>query len=227
MKIYNYSPLTGEYVSTEDALRSPLDTEEIYLVPANATTIAPNESKAGYVEVFADNKWTAVEDHRGTQCWLADGTKITITELGPLPAGALTEKPVPVVPTPVEPTLTELKQKQVSELSLACRVSIMAGFESSALGSVHLYPSGPAAQANLAAKAQASTFPNLPKDWSTSVMCKDSAGTWAALSHTATQIQQVSLDWIQHLDTNLARYNMLKQKVEAAKTEADVTSIIW
>lgn len=42
-----------------------------------------------------DDAWVAVEDHRGRDGWLADGTPHLVTALGPLPDGWSQEPPQP------------------------------------------------------------------------------------------------------------------------------------
>ena len=64
------------------------------IVPGFATLIEPPVAKEGFARVFADGAWSEIEDHRGKTFWTAEGAEQTITELGPLPDGLLTEKPV-------------------------------------------------------------------------------------------------------------------------------------
>jgi hypothetical protein len=69
----------------------------------NATNVKLIPEKAGHQRYFKDGAWHYVVDNTGTEYWLADGSKHTITELGEeLPEGALLEEP----PKP-EPTFEE------------------------------------------------------------------------------------------------------------------------
>ena len=81
MKIYNYHPATGEYISTSDADKSPLE-KDVYLVPANATDIAPPNVIENQVACFKDGAWALLDDFRGVEYWLEDGSKKTISEIG-------------------------------------------------------------------------------------------------------------------------------------------------
>lgn len=86
MLICNYDPVSGEYLSTEEADPSPLEPGR-WLIPAHATTMAAPPPMAGMAAIWTGEGWEAVEDHRGTTAWLADGTEMVVTMPGPLPDG--------------------------------------------------------------------------------------------------------------------------------------------
>lgn len=93
MQIYTYSPLTGEYMGTDEARESPLE-PGAYLVPANATAVAPPDAQAGYALVWDGSAWQVVEDHRRETVYAtATGEARTISEIGPLPDGVTTTAP--------------------------------------------------------------------------------------------------------------------------------------
>ena len=91
---------------------SALCNKNIYLLPANATFIAPPAKKEGFACVWNGEAWQEVEDHRGTEYWLPGegyGTPAhEMKELGPLPEGATTTAP--------EKTLDELKADKLAAL---------------------------------------------------------------------------------------------------------------
>lgn len=115
MKIYKFDPETKEYKATENAMLDPLESQlqqhDVYLIPANSTTIAPAE-KQGCVPVWNGEGWDMVEDHRKQEYWLPEdkyGTPAReMKELGPLPEGAVLTAP--------EKTLEELKADKVQRL---------------------------------------------------------------------------------------------------------------
>lgn len=85
MKIYLYDEQTNEYLYEAEAQIDPLASskgEMIYLMPPNATQIAPLESKAGYANVFSDGKWEQIKDERGKTYYDSrTDSAITITKL--------------------------------------------------------------------------------------------------------------------------------------------------
>ena len=85
MKIYIYNTQNNEYLYETEAQIDPLassKSETIYLMPPNATQIAPTEPKAGYANVFTNGKWEQIKDERGEIYYDNDNNAITITELG-------------------------------------------------------------------------------------------------------------------------------------------------
>lgn len=54
--VYNYHPVTLEYMGSIEAAESPLE-PGVYLIPANATEIAPPAKQDGNIRVFKDGKW--------------------------------------------------------------------------------------------------------------------------------------------------------------------------
>ncbi|HGH3388971.1 TPA: tail fiber assembly protein [Citrobacter freundii] len=85
IKVYNLRADTNEFIGAGDAYIPPHTG-----LPANCTTIAPPETKAGFVAIFddADQKWNVVEDHRGEAVYdIATRQQLYIQEPGALPEG--------------------------------------------------------------------------------------------------------------------------------------------
>jgi hypothetical protein len=94
MDVYNYHPVTGESLSISAADESPLE-PGVFLIPANATTVAPPAPQQGQARVFTGSAWAFTPDHRGETWWRAHDEPIVIEDLG-TPAGDLTlEQPAP------------------------------------------------------------------------------------------------------------------------------------
>lgn len=93
MQLYHYDPVTGEYTKESAARLDPLESkaqqQDIYLIPAHATNIAPPDEEEGMVRVFDGEAWSQVEDHRGETAYSTadESITLTITELGPIPDG--------------------------------------------------------------------------------------------------------------------------------------------
>lgn len=98
MLIYTYDPQSGEYIGSREARPSPLE-PGVYLVPANATAVAPPDAQDGCARVWTGSAWEQVEDHRGETVYsTATGEVVPITTPGPLPDGvtALVPGPCPI-----------------------------------------------------------------------------------------------------------------------------------
>lgn len=54
--IYHYNPNTNEYLASSEAIRSPLDKDEVYLIPAFATELEPF-LEDGKTTIFENGKW--------------------------------------------------------------------------------------------------------------------------------------------------------------------------
>lgn len=85
MIIYNYDPITLEYMCEGESCVNPINPDEP-IIPACATTIKPLKSKKGYTIVWVGNNWDYREDHRN-ELWYNAKTKEleTITFIGVLP----------------------------------------------------------------------------------------------------------------------------------------------
>lgn len=94
--IYTYDGRTREYLNTVDWTPP----NEWVTLPADATTLQPPASLAGFARVLnlAGDVWEHVEDHRG-KAGFVEGQPHTVRDLGPLPAGW--------IDTPPELTLDE------------------------------------------------------------------------------------------------------------------------
>lgn len=78
-------------VADEDP-RNPGD----FLVPKGCVRVPPPQVTANEIAQWVDGAWQKRPDFRGTAYWLADGSYYTHDQIGPLPAGALLQKPLVV-----------------------------------------------------------------------------------------------------------------------------------
>lgn len=110
LTIYNYHPVTGEFLSIGEADKDQLVPDN-WLIPAYATDIKPPKKQKGKALLFKDGKWLHVKDERGKKYWLEDGTECEIKLLGEtFPSGALDKKPDPKPSTKDEVLLNRSKE---------------------------------------------------------------------------------------------------------------------
>ena len=89
LTVYNFDAESGEFTgATDEYLAQGVG------VPANACSSAPPATDAGFVAVYRDGSWQAVDDHRGEKVYsTADGMGLLITTPGEWPAGTTTLAP--------------------------------------------------------------------------------------------------------------------------------------
>lgn len=77
MKAYLYDENTKEFLEEVEAqldqLESKISQKEIYLLPANATFKKPLKNKNGFINVFQNDGWVLIEDHRKEKIINKDG----------------------------------------------------------------------------------------------------------------------------------------------------------
>jgi hypothetical protein len=124
-------------------------------------------------------------------------------------------------------SLDALKARKLAQMRERCSTQIMAGFVSSALGVLHIYPAKQQDQTNLAGSVIDSLIPGLPDDWATPFWCADEAGVWEFRPHTAAQIQRVGQDGKAAILTAMATNEALAARIAAAPDAAALDSIGW
>jgi hypothetical protein len=107
MDIWHYSSATAELLGHGTADPDPT-TPGQFLRPAWTTPTAPSADEAGKKQVFVNNAWSMVADHRGETWWGADGKPVVITELGDPPEGLTNVEPPAPPPPPVQATPHQL-----------------------------------------------------------------------------------------------------------------------
>lgn len=81
LPVHNYHPATKEYIGPSDCYIPPNTG-----LPAGCALVGPGECRPGYTFVWAGEAWELVEDHRGITVYNTEnGSRMTVTELGPLP----------------------------------------------------------------------------------------------------------------------------------------------
>ena len=127
MQLYKHHPVTGEYLGSRPAQKRPNGEEIVDALYAVAEE--PPMLAEGFVAVWNGEAWVATEDHRqkpgvegsGTAYWLPGDTWRTparfMTELGPLPEGALLEAPAKTDEELAAETLAQAKAERADAVS--------------------------------------------------------------------------------------------------------------
>lgn len=123
--------------------------------------------------------------------------------------------------------LLELQLKKSAEIDNACRLKIVSGFKSSALGGEYFYPSKVIDQQNLAASVLASYDPTNSNDWLTPFWCADIDGNWDFRPHTASQIREVGRDAKSAILGYQFHNEQLQTQIKAASTKEQLDAITW
>jgi hypothetical protein len=126
-------------------------------------------------------------------------------------------RPVAVDPPP--PTLDEVRAGKTAEINAACAASIVGGFTSLALGTLHTYDSALEDQLNLIGAVGLDV--DLP------YRCADAAGVKEFRPHTAAQLKQVAADGAAIKLAALEKAATLKAQVQAAADAAAVEAVAW
>ncbi len=96
MQIYDYHPITKEFLIERTARLDPLETKKqgkpVFLMPANATSIDPGKPPGRKNEAFvfdeSKQNWVVVKDHRGVY-YGPTGGPVHFGELGSKPPPGL------------------------------------------------------------------------------------------------------------------------------------------
>jgi hypothetical protein len=132
-----------------------------------------------------------------------------------------------VPPVAPAPTLAAVQATQLATLYAACNSQITGGYQSSALGAPHTYPSTDTDQTNMTASVVASLIPGLPSTWTTPFWCADATGNWSLAAHTVAQIQQAGSDGKAFIVAAQTKLKGLVAQVSAATSISTVQAITW
>lgn len=91
MQTFHYDGITGEYLFADKAFVDPLESQKSgqtkFLLPRNATFIAPPDEKSGYARIWNGQNWEYIADFRGVTVWKNHHESMTVSALGDIPAG--------------------------------------------------------------------------------------------------------------------------------------------
>lgn len=135
MKVYNYHPVTKEYLGESDATESPLE-PEVFLIPANAVETPPPVPQSGFTIVWNEQSktWVEKEDHRGKTVYNISTKEETIIDyIGPIKAEFTEIQPQPnniwdVTTNSWIIDINALKTEKQSEIKTAFSTAMSSGF---------------------------------------------------------------------------------------------------
>ncbi|MBU0680090.1 MAG: hypothetical protein KKD73_01590 [Proteobacteria bacterium] len=237
-KVYNYHQITKEFISETAAKESPLE-PDIFLVPANATTIDPPLAGDKEVAVFTDGTWLLQPNWRGVDLWdKSTCQKVeSITKIGVSPVSTVIDQAPPDDLSIWDddlgwkPDLSKLKGKIITDLKVACDANCRGGLESSQLGTPHTYETTTDRdQANLNALTSAALKNMATAGWTQNMTCIDAAGIKARRSHTAAQLAEVGEGAQLMISGNIDKFWNLLADLETAYLAGNQTAmlaVIW
>lgn len=126
-----------------------------------------------------------------------------------------------ISPTPQPPTLDDVKNQKIAELTNTNN-NANATFTSSALGTVHTYLSDDSAMGKFNAQytfVNSAIYDNSPINWYTI----EEGG----VIHTKDQFNQLWLDGRNYISANFNKWDSLVKQVKACTTVEQVNAIVW
>lgn len=121
------------------------------------------------------------------------------------------------------PALADVQAQQITVINDACATELLAGFNSSALGTPHKYDSAIVDQLNFMQAYAIAQVTNAPVEYR--VWNED--GTKSFYPHTAAQFETVYQDGATVKAAALTKCATLKISITAATTNDAVTAIVW
>lgn len=132
MQIYNYDPLTLEFLSSGLADSDPLNAGN-WLIPADATTIEPLPTIKNKVSCFNKDTecWEYKSDYRGEIWYMLNGDQLTIEIIGQQPEESWTKEP----PLPTIESLISNKRNEINVLFEQSMQQIANGYPANEVSS--------------------------------------------------------------------------------------------
>lgn len=218
--IYRYSKDTGEYLSQGTCRNDPRGGQP--MVPAHATLEQPPTVNANEVAINDGATWSVQPDFRGETWYQPDGTPVEFTVIGEQPTADMS------LAIPAAILLANTQAIKILELKGACRAEIFAGFDSSALGSLHHYSLSQTDQANLQAAHSMALANQSTPGWSILIQSLALGEATASYRpHSAPQVMQVATDIVAGKEAALIKLATCITDVQAAVDEVGVNSIVW
>lgn len=214
----------GLFVGTAQADQDPLQ-PGYWLIPAGCVETPPPQIPALKEALWTAAGWKLVDSYRGLIAYNTEtGAPREIDRVGTMPSGHTLQVPGPnqvwkngqwVDDIPA--IVVKLHAEKVAAVNDGCQSTIIGGFQSAALGTVHRYASPLDDQVNLLGMVLCNADCDYP--------CYDGAGIKEFRLHTAEQLSQVGDDLARFKQACLKQANTLKLALDEARKTKDVSAL--
>ncbi|MNJ24681.1 hypothetical protein D3C77_191050 [compost metagenome] len=205
----------GLYTGPTEADLSPLE-PGVWLIPGGCVEVEPPEVSEHEAALWNGQAWEVVDFYQGLIVYsITTGEPMTLNGMEQIPSGYTVKEPGPdqvwkngewVDDT--DAVLAKLYQEKLVEITQGCAQFIESGFESSALGEPHRYPSRLEDQVNLTGLMFSGLDAAYP--------CTGADGTRQFLMHSAEQLRLVNQDLVRFKQSALQHADQLKRDLEQA-----------
>lgn len=214
----------GIYTGPTEADPSPLE-PGVWLIPGGCVEVAPPTPREHQVPHWDGQRWRLISSYQGLTAYnTSTGAPREIDRVGTLPTGYTL-----LVPSPnqvwqngqwvddIPAIVVKLHTEKVAVVNDGCQSTIIGGFQSIALGTVHRYASPLDDQVNLLGMVLCNADCDYP--------CYDGAGIKAFRPHTAEQLRLVGDDLARFKQACLKQANTLKLALDEARKAKDVSAL--
>lgn len=209
--LHYINPITKEYLETKE-----IDTAYYGLNIPNTTESDLLPHKNGFARVFKTKICEYVEDNRTKDIHNIQTKQNSICDyLGPLKTNFKLGKYIKTQ----DELLADAKVLKTEKINQACEKSIISGFTSTALGTVHTYQSDRDDQINLMGLVT-SEKDDLLK-------CKKESALAEWKPHTIAQLKKVFTAGATHKKTQLIKASTLKSQINNMLTVKEINEVIW
>ena len=221
--VYQTNPL-GLYVSPVIALESPLE-PGVVLIPGGCVEVAPPVAPKGKVQHWNGKRWQLLDYYNGLIVYNT-GTRepLTLSGVGGIPHGYTVLQPRPGQiwkndhwVDDLSTVLAGLYPQKLEMINSTCARFIVSGFISDVLGKPFRYDSALEDQMNLTGLILSGLHAAYP--------CYGEDGQKTYREHTDTQLNTVGLHLLKHKQAALRQAGQLKQTLEKALTDKDITAM--
>lgn len=228
-KIVYQTDQYGLYLNPIEADLSPLE-EGVWLIPGGCVEVPPPAIPDGKAAHWDGECWNLIDCLLGLTAYnTATGEPLQIDRLGALPMGYTLKVPGPHQvwrdgewQDDIPAVVGKLYAEQYQTINTACERAITAGFTSSSLGAPHTYSSQLDDQLNLTGA--------ILRGLDMPYACRDAKRLKEFRMHTSAQLRQVGDDFTLHKLELLQKANRLKERLEQALADGDVTAleaVVW